>query len=164
MRPDAAIGDRVAPVDQPFGCLVARITQPRADQRERLHDVPIARQGVRQGYLFRVCIDAPIRAPPCRELLGNDLALVVDAVSSDERLHQVAPAQRSNLIVNHIKHALQLANPVGSDLRRPVERATAIADKNGGIALLDRLQAVIVVNAAVGKNDALAKWTKIRTR
>src|SRR5262245_36386134 len=62
-----------------------------------------------------------------------------------------------DLIVDDIQDPAELADPIDLDIRPPFEGQTAVADEVRETAFNDRLNAVIIVNPAVAKNDPGAK-------
>src|SRR6185312_16449666 len=90
--------------------------------------------------------------------------LVTDLPALDKPVDQGTPAQRPYLVVGDIKDAAELADPVDLQGCGSLERRPAVADKIGQIAFNDRLDAVIVVDAAVRKDNPGAECIQLNRR
>src|SRR5271169_5406780 len=112
-----------------------------------------ARERARWANLGRIGVNAPIRSEPRIGILlvGSKVCWGLEARD------KVAETQRPHLIVNDIDNALQLTNPVGRDVRISSERRAAVTYKEGHIALYDRFETKIVVDASIRQQHLLSE-------
>src|SRR5215472_15311619 len=100
--------------------------------------------------------------------VGRKRALIADILAFHKATDEIAAPQGPDLIVGDVKDAFQLADPVGVQRCRSLEWRPTIADEIGQAGFDDRLDAVIVVDAAVGENDLRAVsgqigWIDVRS-
>ena len=133
------VADGVAPVDQPLLQLVVEPLEPRRRLRR-------ARVSARAGRAARPAT----RSRRCRCGCPNKRLCVLVAPVSNEsitwRLRRRAPGCRSGRAPDRVPRPVALGLLLGLHL------AAAVADQHRLVALPDRLQAEVVVDAAVGED------------